>query len=143
MVRYFPLRVNPGWQRQSMATGGLSASGEKRRTGQSHNRKSGRMARASTLAVVALLGSRTRTPVSGQKSPPAAMPANDGYQSDPSTSPELGVQAANQVELLTPCASRRTLPSPMPTLIPPVCGDTARHMQTLAAPPQVQGVVVD
>jgi hypothetical protein len=41
-----------------------------------------------------------------------------------------------------PWLANRTLPSPMATLMPPECGDTARHMQTLSAPPHVQGIVV-
>jgi hypothetical protein len=41
-----------------------------------------------------------------------------------------------------PWLTRRVLPSPMPTLMPPVCGDTARHMHTLTDPPHVHGPVV-
>src|SRR6516165_7444318 len=64
------------------------------------------------------------------------------YQSEPRTSPPCGVQAKNQVFPLMPWATRRTLPSPMPTLIPPVCGETARHMHTLAAPPHDHEILV-
>src|SRR5262249_45973664 len=63
------------------------------------------------------------------------------YQSFPSTSPEAGVVAANQVGPLIAPFTKRTLPSPSPHWMPPVWGDTARHMHTLAAPPQVHGVV--
>ena len=52
-------------------------------------------------------------------------------KSGPRISPPAGVQAANQLTLLTLAPTKRTLPSPIPTLIPPECGDTGWHMQVL------------
>src|SRR5438874_2486591 len=52
--------------------------------------------------------------------------------------PPAGVVAANQVVPLMPAPTKRTLPSPRPQLMPPECGDTARHMQAVTVPPQVQ-----
>ena len=60
----------------------------------------------------------------------------DQFQSLPSVSPPAGVQAANQVGPVTPAERKRTLPSPRPRLIPPGCGDVARHMHRLTLPPQ-------
>src|SRR5262245_29291153 len=55
-----------------------------------------------------------------------AGPLDSAYQSEPSVSPPSMVIAAHQVAGLTPVATRRTLPSPIPTLMPEVWGVLAR-----------------
>src|SRR5260370_4035820 len=47
------------------------------------------------------------------------------YQSDPSTSPPLGVQAAHQASPLRLADRKRTLPSPMQTFMPATSGEEA------------------
>ena len=47
-------------------------------------------------------------------------PPVSGYQSEPSTSPPAGVRAAHHVWPVTLLATKRTLPSPNPALMPPV-----------------------
>ena len=78
-----------------------------------------------------------------RRAPPGHLCLNGAhfYQSAPSVSPPAGVQAANQVLPVMPPETKRTLPSPKPALIPPGCGDVARHMHRLTLPPQVHARV--
>src|SRR5262249_45632598 len=60
------------------------------------------------------------------RTPPAAFPSINLYQSEPSTSPSAGVTAAHQVTPLIVGASVRTLPSARPTWMPPEWAVAAR-----------------
>src|SRR5262249_11280788 len=62
-----------------------------------------------------------------------------GYQSLPSRSPEFGVRAAHHVCQERAELTNRTLPSPMPALMPPVCGEFARSPKPQPPTPGLSG----